>query len=180
MNAITRKYLNKRVNATKAGIPFFLSFEEYCSLLKEAGITVDQIGHKKFHLSRKQDRGSYCIGNCSFVHYSINLKEKRISEKLRISASNNIKKIMLAATIEQKRLWRSKGGKESGKVNKIGERTKLKQEEVLSRLSKINKIDLYKFGWVQKVADILGVSHTQARRFVSKYHDGKSYMRKTR
>lgn len=53
----------------------------------------------------------------------------------------------------------------------------LTPEEVEERLKKIEKIDLTKFGWVRKVSEILGISHTHARRFMDKHYQGKTYKR---
>jgi Zn finger protein HypA/HybF involved in hydrogenase expression len=53
----------------------------------------------------------------------------------------------------------------------------LKKDEVEERLKKISHIDLGKFGWVQKVADALNLTHTQARRFIKKYYSGEVYTR---
>ena len=55
----------------------------------------------------------------------------------------------------------------------------LKPQEISKRLAKIADIDLTQFGWNAKVAKILGVSHTQARRFVDKYYPEKVYKRKS-
>jgi hypothetical protein len=51
--------------------------------------------------------------------------------------------------------------------------------EIQTRLQLIASIDLTSFGWVQKVADTLGVTHTQARRFIKKYYKGVVYTRKS-
>jgi hypothetical protein len=55
----------------------------------------------------------------------------------------------------------------------------LTAEEVRERLTKISDIDVTKFGWVEKVAKILNVSHTQARRFMDKYYPERVYKRKS-
>jgi hypothetical protein len=55
----------------------------------------------------------------------------------------------------------------------------LKKDEVEERLKMISHIDLKKFGWVQKVADALNLTHTQARRFINKYYEGLVYTRKS-
>lgn len=53
------------------------------------------------------------------------------------------------------------------------------EQEIQNRLQMIADVDLTTFGWVQKVADILGVTHTQARRFIKKYYTGNVYTRKS-
>lgn len=55
----------------------------------------------------------------------------------------------------------------------------LKPEEIDKRFQALEGIDFTVFGWVQKVADALGVSHTHARRFIKKHYDGEVYTRKS-
>jgi hypothetical protein len=56
-------------------------------------------------------------------------------------------------------------------------RNKLAPEEVQRRLELIEGIDLTSYGWVKKVADRLGVSHTTAKEFIHKYYPGPVYKR---
>jgi len=65
------------------------------------------------------------------------------------------------------------------KIKVLCNRSTLTAEEVSQRLTKISKVDLAKLGWVVKVAKILGVSHSQARRFVNKYCSQRVYKRKS-
>jgi hypothetical protein len=75
------------------------------------------------------------------------------------------------------KLWNSKRLK--GKNNpQYGKYHGLDDEEVKSRLLKINDVDFSKFGWVKKVSDKLNITHTQTRRFINKYFNGKTYNRK--
>lgn len=62
---------------------------------------------------------------------------------------------------------------------KYGGFNKSDQEQIKERLEKIKHIDLTKFGWVKKVAEILEISHTQVRRFIRKYYKGEYYERKS-
>ena len=39
-----QKYVNKRVNAGKEGISFELSFDEYCQLVRDAGLKSSDLG----------------------------------------------------------------------------------------------------------------------------------------
>ena len=97
---LKRRYINKRVNAAKENIPFKLSFEEYVRLLIDAEIKSSDLGIKKYHLSRYNDSGSYVDGNCRFVWYTVNLGEKKISEKSRIASRENAKRATIAAQSE--------------------------------------------------------------------------------
>ena len=77
----------------------------------------------------------------------------------------------------------SKNGKKGGlKSIALGygfENTKqLTEKEIQRRLDLIKTIDLTKFGWVQKVSNVLNISHTQVRKFVQKHYKGKYFKRK--
>lgn len=77
-NKIQQRYCNKRVNAKKEGIGFELSFEEYCILVKEAGLKSSQLGFTgdKYVLARYNDTGPYKYGNCRFITQKENHAEK--------------------------------------------------------------------------------------------------------
>jgi hypothetical protein len=62
---------------------------------------------------------------------------------------------------------------------KFGGQNKFEKIEIDKRLGLIKDIDLTEFGWVKKVADILQISHTQAKRFIKKYYKGEYYQRKS-
>lgn len=75
---IQQRYCNKRVNAAKEGIDFELSFEEYCTLVKEAGLKSSQLGFTgdNYVLARYNDTGPYKYGNCRFITQKENYDEK--------------------------------------------------------------------------------------------------------
>jgi len=53
--------------------------------------------------------------------------------------------------------------------NKIKEDRKKAKKKILNfRLSSISSVDLKKYGWVQKLSILWGVSHTQVRRFLKR------------
>lgn len=87
-----QRFMNKRVNASKEGIEFQLTFDEFATLLREASIVSSACGTKGYHLARNGDTGPYAVGNCSFKHYLDNLNEKVISDKSREAGSKNIRK----------------------------------------------------------------------------------------
>jgi len=57
--------------------------------------------------------------------------------------------------------------RKNGQNNK-GKRL-LKKDEINRRLNLIEKINLNEWGSTNKVAEVLNISHTQARRFINKY-----------
>jgi hypothetical protein len=73
--------------------------------------------------------------------------------------------------------YRGKNKRKKKEPKPAFDHNRLSQEMIDYRLNLISFIDLTKFGWVNKVAECLGVSHTQARRFVNKYYSGKIYTR---
>lgn len=75
---LRRKFSNKKKNAKQDGIGCFLSFEDYCSLVKEAGIKAKQITHFGYHLARYNDTGPYAIGNCRFIPWIDNMRERKV------------------------------------------------------------------------------------------------------
>src|SRR4051812_37096257 len=100
---LRQRYVNKRVNAAKEGIDFLLTFEQFCDLLREAGIKSSDCGIKKYHLSRFEDQGNYEVGNCRFIFYLKNYFEKKISDKSREAGRQNITIYNLSKTNEDKR-----------------------------------------------------------------------------
>ena len=170
------KYTNKKWNAYKENIEFNLTLDQYISLMKKANITIKDIAPNGYHLSRYNDNGAYEIGNCRFITYLENAKEKTISEKSIKASKINIeiaRKKLLKITPEQRKKWK--------KPNRDNIASRLTKEEISKRLNKIEKsnIDLTKFGWVGKVAELLNVTHTQSRRFMSKHYNGYLYKRKS-
>lgn len=88
------KWLNKRNNAKKEGILCLLTFDEYCHLIKEANLKSSDLGFSgnNYVLARYNDLGDYTYSNCRFITQIDNAKEKIITDKSRISSSNNIQK----------------------------------------------------------------------------------------
>jgi len=49
--------------------------------------------------------------------------------------------------------------------------------EITKRLESLKQIDLTKFGWVKKASEIIGISHTQTKRFIKRYYKGEYFER---
>lgn len=60
---------------------------------------------------------------------------------------------------------------------RYGGENKLQQDVISHRLHLIENIDLSKYGWVRKASDILGISHTQTKRFIKAHYNGEYYIR---
>jgi hypothetical protein len=74
-NRLTDCYKFKKSHAKQNSIEFLLTFDEYCNLLTQAGITSSQIRPTKYHLARFGDKGPYALGNCRFVPQHVNRAE---------------------------------------------------------------------------------------------------------
>jgi len=168
------KYLAKVRFAEVAGIDCFLTLEEYIALVRAAGITPDDIAPNKYHLARYGDKGVYEVGNCRFIHYTENIKEKKVSRKQSSAARTTI------MDVNNVRSAKAASRKWNHKVNRTN--VPISRKEISRRLRLISEsgIDLTKYGWVVEVSCLLGLSHTQTRRFVNKYYDGKTYTRQMR
>jgi hypothetical protein len=180
------KYKNKKVNAIKEGIEFKLSIDDYEKLIIDADISIDDIGNKGYHLSRYNDCGPYEIGNCRFIYYIYNLREKKISDKSRKSSSNNIIKYMSNRSESEKIIVQNMAANAIRNKIKNGINIKpscsLSEQEIKRRIDIINNsgVDMNKYGWVTKISNILECSHTAVKRFVNKYYRGKFYRRSSR
>lgn len=90
-----RKYYNKKINALKENIGFYLTFDEYRQLMIESGFKSSDLGFtgNNIVLARYGDNGDYTIDNCRFITQFENIQEKKITEKSRIASANNMIKL---------------------------------------------------------------------------------------
>ncbi len=167
-----RKFSNKRVNAKKEKIEFKLTFEEWKKLLIEAKISYNDIGIKGYHLARFNDSGPYEVGNCRFVYYLDNLKEKKFSQKSKEASTKNITTYNKSTSKEErqrtiqkfKETWSKK--REHYKPHNI-----LSREDVIKKYELITSlVDLNRRGAISKAAKLLNCSHTCIRRYINRYN----------
>ena len=73
-----RRYINKCINAKSEGLICELTFDEYCLLVKNAGLKSSNLGFTgdKYVLARYNDSGNYTYGNCRFITQKENMKER--------------------------------------------------------------------------------------------------------
>ena len=67
-----QKFKNKQINAKKEGLNCFLTYYDFCNLVRLANIKSSQIGFKskeKYVLARYNDCGDYQLGNCRFITF---------------------------------------------------------------------------------------------------------------
>lgn len=95
---LMRRWRNKCVNALAEGIKCELSFDQYCQLVKEAGLKSSQLGFtgEGYVLARYNDAGNYTIHNCRFITQKENSDEKNS----RIFGVKNKRKFFLSAFVE--------------------------------------------------------------------------------
>lgn len=72
------KWSQKKSNAKTMGNDCLLTFDDYCHLVKEAGLVSSQLGinGEGYDLARYEDKGPYAIGNCRFITHAENNSEK--------------------------------------------------------------------------------------------------------
>ena len=62
----------------------------------------------------------------------------------------------------------------------FGGKNKLTKEEIEIRLEKIKNVNLMEYGWVNKVSELLGLTHSQVKRFIKKHYGEEVYQRNSR
>ena len=94
-NKLYRKFINKGVNAKAEGLICELTFEEYCKLVKEAGLVSSQLGYtgENYVLARYNDKGNYTYSNCRFIKQIDNIHERKLTDKSRESSRLNARKL---------------------------------------------------------------------------------------
>lgn len=118
-------------------------------------------------------------GKCSNVwHLYWGTQKDNYIDAIENGGKNIYEKMIEKYSKEQLSQLAKTYGSVGGKLSGIGNFNKLSEKIINERLKLIENINFEKFGWVQKVADTLGVSHTQAARFVNKYYNGKIFKRK--
>lgn len=82
---LMQKWRNKCVNALSENLRCFLTFDEYCQLVKQAGLKSSQLGYTGdgYVLARYNDAGDYTIDNCRFITQAENATEKDTSHLIK-------------------------------------------------------------------------------------------------
>lgn len=126
-----RKYYNKKINASKENIGFYLTFDEYKQLMIEGGFKSSDLGFtgNNIVLARYEDNGDYTIDNCRFVTQLENVQEKKITEKSRIASANNITKLNKSRKGKKMSLEQLKKYHESDYYKKRQEQKRIHEKE---------------------------------------------------
>lgn len=96
------KWLNKRNNAKKEGIECELTYEEFCLLVKAAGIVSSELGFSaegKYVFARYNDSGNYTYNNCRVITQLENAQERKPTSKVREEFQYKVSKEELRARI---------------------------------------------------------------------------------
>jgi len=103
------KYKQHEANANYRGIPFWLTFEEWCSLWEASGKWKQRGAHKgQYVMARPGDRGAYEIGNVIICraednraernrNYPMVFNEKQLLARSKIMRGKSKSKTMRAA-----------------------------------------------------------------------------------
>ena len=105
---LRRRWINKKYNAKKEGLECKLTYDEYCTLVKEAGLVSSQLGFtgEKYVLGRYNDEGDYTLENCRFITQKENNDEKQE----RIFKAKGKEYIPLTYEKHRKRQYRRRNG----------------------------------------------------------------------
>lgn len=137
---LKQRWHNKRVNAKKEGIPFELSYSDFCELVERAGLKSSNLGFTGdgYVLARRWDCGPYSFENCRFITQKRNALEKRVSRKSKNASSVN-SRVGLAAlrSIDTAELARRRriGRESSEKVKALKESYRKQEAERRSSLN---------------------------------------------
>lgn len=97
---LDKKIARKIHNAKKEGLFFLLTHEQVQILLNEARITPKEWCLNGFNLARINDEGNYEMGNCRFIPWLENQRERNFSENQRAVSARNMQIAHKNATFE--------------------------------------------------------------------------------
>ena len=104
--------------------------------------------------------------------------EQKTSELL-TGKEKKLKESKLKKKRKTSELLTGKEKKELEVKRKREENRKVKEEEIRKLVEERKKafeiVNMFKFGWVQKIAEVWNLSHTQTKRWVRKYHPEVEY-----
>lgn len=151
------KYRMQKVHSKSRGIEFNLTFDEWITWWKSTG---------KYHLRgkngldycmcRKGDTGPYSLENIYCATNKQNAQDAKANGKIKATLGFTGR----THTTEARK--------------KISENHALvlSEDEIASRIEIYNSIDFTKRGALTKFSKSLGLSHTQAKRFINRYITG--------
>lgn len=160
-------YESQRRVALYRGIEWLFTYETWLEWWRATGKLHlrGNTKEKPYMMCRVMDRGAYSVDNV----YCGTIAENN-SDAWRCNPnhkSGGVKRLSKSRRSEIGKLARSK----------VKNLTTLPKCEVEKRIVAISHIDMTKLGWVGKVSNALNISHTQARRFITKYYQGEVYTR---
>lgn len=161
------KYINKCNNAKKENLRCLLTFSEFCELVDNAGLLSSDLGFsgKGYVLARYNDSGDYTYDNCRFITQKENVKERKITEKSRLTSINNMKKVNACYKDSQERY--------DAMMHGIHKSRKFMLRRLNARLRKINNTRNYteKYGdWYIKNTGTFWINNgKENKRWKSEY-----------
>lgn len=126
------KWKLKCSNAKTMGNECYLSFDDYCKLVQDAGLMSSQLGisGESYELARYGDKGPYSIDNCRFITHQENMQEREVSNKM-------IESVLRSAVMRKgkKRVLSEEGRKSLEEYRKkIHEEHEIREQERKSKL----------------------------------------------
>lgn len=158
MNKVEFKYYTQMGNAAKRNIEWLFTFETWLSWWEDTGKFSERgkKGHQ-YCMCRINDTGPYSPDN---VYCATNIQN--VQDALKNGSNPNFKSDGLGFL----------GKNHSEETKKIiSEKSWIKHspEEIASRVKLYNSMDMTTYGALSKYARAIGVSHTQARRFIKEH-----------
>ncbi|ADM80156.1 hypothetical protein phiAS5_ORF0313 [Aeromonas phage phiAS5] len=163
-------YENQKRKAKNRSIDWQFTFDTWLDWWKSTGKyhLRGRTKDKPYVMCRIGDTGPYSPSNVYCGSLSDNAKDAYTNGKNTPVTFNNM------TSAERTEIGR-KGGKVGGK--RCAELHAFKEEDIKARLDAISHIDLNKRGWVVKVSNVWGVSHTQTKRFMDQHYKGDVFRR---
>jgi ribosomal protein L20A (L18A) len=151
-------------------LDFFDTYEEALELESQI-VNEELVNNQSCYNITKGGQGGWKNTYKGKEYYQTDEWKKRCSYAGKSVSLETRKRIWKSVPLEQRKKIAKKMGKE------FGGRNKLSKEEIKERINKIKDINMNKIGWVSKVSKILGITHTQTKRFIDKYYRGDYYRR---
>ena len=94
-----KQYRQQRQNARTRGIPFLMTFAEWCGVWERSGQWERRgRGRGKYYMARENDEGPYSVGNVRIIPWEENLKEYHaVAKQVRAMGFETVKEALPAA-----------------------------------------------------------------------------------
>ena len=168
ISLLRSKIAMKRTNAAKEGIGFYLTESDILDMLEKAGIAIKDWSYQGYHLARFNDKGDYEVGNCRFIPRLENVKEKKVSERVREASSKTITAYNYSLTPEQRQeKARRSGLSRRGKPRSASHPgNTISLENHREKFEKVKHLEPHRYGFNTRASKVLGCSSQYVGRML--------------